>query len=111
MAEATFSCVYNIEDELYPPVTCDTENVTYSGTILPILQQNCYDCHSDANVDISQIPLEGYAFVIVKVNDGKLVKAIRHTGEVSPMPKDRPPLEECDIEKIEKWISNGAPDN
>ncbi|HZV70123.1 MAG TPA: hypothetical protein VFG10_11295 [Saprospiraceae bacterium] len=110
-ASATLSCAYNVEDELYPPVTCDTQNVTYSATILPILQQNCYECHSDANVTISFIPLEGYAFVIVKVNDGKLVQAIRHTGDASPMPKDRPALDECDIEKIEKWIANGAPDN
>lgn len=111
LSVVTLSCAYNVEDELYPPVTCDTMNVTYSGTVLPIIQQNCYDCHSNANVGISFIPLEGYAFIIVKVNDGKLVKAIRHTGEVTPMPKDRPALSECDIVKIEKWVSDGAPDN
>ncbi|MEP6795148.1 MAG: hypothetical protein ABJB16_12530 [Saprospiraceae bacterium] len=111
MAVSVLSCAYNVEDELYPPLTCDTMNVTYSGTVLPIIQQNCYDCHSDANVGVSQIPLEGYAFIIVKINDGKLVKAIRHTGEVTPMPKDRPSLSECDIQKIEKWVSDGAPDN
>ncbi|MBK9982619.1 MAG: hypothetical protein IPP15_09355 [Saprospiraceae bacterium] len=108
---SVLSCAYNVEEELYPPVTCDTLNVTYSGTVLPILQQNCYECHSNANVGISLIPLEGYAFLSIKVNDGQLIKAIRHTGEVTPMPKDRPSLPECDILKIEKWVSEGAPDN
>lgn len=111
LISGTISCAYNVEDELYPPVVCDTLNVTYSGTVLPIIQQNCYECHSNANVGISQIPLEGYAFISVKVNDGQLIQAIRHTGEVTPMPKDRPSLSECDILKIEKWVSEGAPDN
>ncbi|MEP6646498.1 MAG: hypothetical protein ABJC12_05375 [Saprospiraceae bacterium] len=108
-----WSCAYHVEDILYPPDTCDTTNVTYSGTILPIIEQFCYDCHSNANVGVSQIPLEGYDFLIVKVNDGKLIKAIRHSdpANVSPMPKDRSALEECNIEKIEKWVSQGAPNN
>lgn len=109
--EVSLSCAYNVEDELYPPVTCDTLDVTYSGTVLPIIQQNCYDCHSDANVSISLIPLEGYEFVLVKVHDGQLIKAIRHTGDVTPMPKDRPALSECDIEKLETWVAHGAPNN
>ncbi len=111
LVSGIISCAYNVEEELYPPVVCDTANVTYSGTVLPILQQNCYECHSDANVSISQIPLEGYTFISVKVQDGQLIQAIRHTGEVTPMPKDRPSLSECDIQKIEKWVSEGAPDN
>jgi mono/diheme cytochrome c family protein len=111
VVSGSISCAYNVEEELYPPVVCDTLNVTYSGTILPIIQQNCYDCHSDANVSISLIPLEGYAFISVKAHDGQLIMAIRHTGEVTPMPKDRPSLSECDIQKIEKWVADGAPDN
>ena len=108
---ATSSCVYHVEEELYPPGTCDTLNVTYSGTVAPIIEQNCFECHSNANVQLSLIPLEGYSNLIVKINDGKLVRAIRHDNNVSAMPKDRPALEECDILKIEKWVSLGAPDN
>ncbi len=111
LAAATSSCAYHIEEELYPPVTCDTLNVTYSGTILPILEHNCYECHDNANVQVSQIPLEGYSNLIIKINDGKLIRAIRHLSDASPMPKDRPALAECDILKIEKWVADGAPDN
>ena len=28
------------------PLTCDTANVTYSGTIVPLIQQKCQGCHS-----------------------------------------------------------------
>lgn len=111
LALTSSSCVYHIEEELYPPDTCDTLNVTYSGTILRIIEHNCYECHSNANVQVSQIPLEGYANLIIKINDGKLIRAIRHQNNASPMPKDRPALPECDILKIEKWISEGALDN
>jgi len=111
LAVITASCVYNVEEELYPSTTCDTLNVTYRGTVLPILEHNCYECHSNANVQVSQIPLEGYSNLIIKVNDGKLIKAIQHLEGASPMPKDREALAECDILKIEKWVSEGAPDN
>ena len=104
------SCVYNNEEELYPSEMCDTTNVTYHSTIAPIIEQFCFECHDDAAV-ISGIPLEGYANLKAKVVDGRLVGAIRHDVGFSPMPKDRPSLPECDILKIEKWISNGAPDN
>jgi hypothetical protein len=112
LAIASTSCAYNVEDELYPPATCDTLNVTYSGTVLPILEQNCYKCHDNVNVQVSQILLEGYDNLIVKVIDGKLIKAINHLDGASPMPKDRSTkLEQCDISKIEKWVSIGYPDN
>ena len=110
-AMATISCTYHVEEELYPPDSCDTMNVTYSGTVLPIIQLNCYECHDNAHVVISQILLEGYSNLIIKVNDGKLISAIRHDGTASFMPKDRPSLAECDILKIEKWVAEGAPDN
>lgn len=106
-----FSCAYNVEDELYPPVICDTISVTYSGSVLPIVEKNCYMCHSNENVNVSEILLEGYSNIIVKVNDGKLLAAIRHETGAPPMPKDRPQLDKCDILKIEKWIAEGAPDN
>ena|SRR5258706_15757733 len=111
LAITSTSCAYNVEEELYPPPICDTLNVTYSGSVLPILEHNCYMCHDNNNVQISQILLEGYANLIVKVNDGKLIKAINHFDGASPMPKDRNKLGECDISKIEKWVSLGALDN
>ena len=104
------ACTYNNEEELYPIETCDTVNVTYSGTIAPIIMQNCFDCHG-GNAQISGIPLEGYQNLKTMVDANRLVGAIRHQPNFSFMPKDRPSLPECEILKIEKWVSAGAPDN
>lgn len=104
------SCTYNNEEELYPPGVCDTTQVTYLQTIEPIIIHNCYECHS-GNEPISGFSLEGHANLKAKVDDGRLVGAIRHMVGFSPMPKDRPSLPECDILKIEKWVSEGAPNN
>src|SRR5450759_293871 len=42
------SCYYDNEEALYPVLNnlCDTTNVTYSGTIFPILNNSCLGCHS-----------------------------------------------------------------
>lgn len=106
----TISCAYNVAEELYPVDTCDTTNVTYSLTITPILVQNCYECHG-GSAQISGIPLEGYTNIKNMVNAGRLIGAIRHEPGFSFMPKDRAPLQECDILKIEKWVASGAPNN
>ena len=107
----TGACTYNNEEDLYPIDTCDTVNVTYSATIAPIIMQNCFDCHGGGNVQISGISLEGYSNLKTIVEANRLVGAIRHEPGFSFMPKDRPSLPECEILKIEKWVSAGAPDN
>lgn len=104
------SCVYNNEEELYPVEMCDTTNITYHETIVPILSQRCYECHGN-NQPVSGFSLEGYSNIKAKIDEGRLIGAIRHMTGFSPMPKDRPSLPECDILKIEKWVSDGAPEN
>jgi ribosomal protein S16 len=44
------------------------------------------------------------------INNGKLIPAIDHTGPYQ-MPKGGSMLSDCAIEKIKKWISNGAQNN
>lgn len=104
------SCVSNVEEELYPPDTCDTVLVTYGGTIAPIIEQNCYDCHQGAG-SFSGIPLDGYANLKAMVDAGRLVGAVRRQSGFSPMPQDAPSLPECELLQIEKWVDEGAPDN
>lgn len=104
------SCAYNNEEELYPVETCDTSVVTFHGTIEPILSYNCYECHG-GSAQISGIPLEGYENIKAMVDAGRVIGALRHLPGFSAMPKDRASLAECDILKIEKWISEGAPNN
>ncbi|MEO6167925.1 MAG: hypothetical protein ABIO46_14050 [Chitinophagales bacterium] len=105
-------CYYDVEEDLYPIVNnpCDTSNVTFSGTIVPILQQNCYSCHSSA-ANLGSVSLEEYNDVIVVVEDGRLSGAIHHQSGYSPMPKDAPQLSDCNLLKIDTWINHGALNN
>lgn len=104
------SCVSNVEEELYPPETCDTTQVTYSGTIAPIIELNCYACH-EGEQSVSGIPLNGYNNLKAMVDAGRLVGSLRHLDGFSPMPQNASALPECELLKIEKWVDDGAPDN
>ncbi len=104
------SCEYHNEEELYPCDAIDTLTVTYTATIVPILETNCYECHDAAAIP-SGIVLEGYNNIKVMIEANRVIGAIRHLPGFSAMPKDRGKLPECDILKIEKWISQGYPNN
>ncbi|HTX88660.1 MAG TPA: hypothetical protein VMC08_06705 [Bacteroidales bacterium] len=103
-------CYYDNEEDLYPQTTCDTTHVTYSGSVVPILQSNCYVCHSTALANGGVI-LDTYVGVQVVVQNGKLWGAINHFNGFYPMPKDSPKLPDCNITVIKKWIDAGSPDN
>ena len=108
-------CYYDNSEDLYPQPPCDTTNVTYSNTIAPIISSNCYACHSNSTsaTSGSGISWEGYANLdgYLDLFSGTLLGAIRHENGFLPMPKDQPKLSDCDIRKIEIWISQGHPDN
>ena len=103
------SCYYDKQDTLYPFLKCDTTHVTYSQTIVPILSANCLVCHSPANPE-SNVLLDTWAGIQIVVTNGKLIPSIDHTGPY-PMPKGGSMLDACSIEKIKRWITNGAPNN
>jgi hypothetical protein len=103
------SCYYDKDETLYPFLKCDTSHVTYSQTIVPILSANCLVCHGSANPQGGVI-LDSWTSIQVVVTNGKLIPAIDHTGPFQ-MPKGGSMLEECTIEKIKRWVANGAPNN
>ena len=103
-------CYYDVEEELYTTLECQTENVTYSNQVLSIISDACYQCHSAAQ-NFGNITLEGHTELKKYVDNGQLLGAIRHDAGFSPMPKNGAQLLECDIEKIEAWINEGAPNN
>lgn len=108
---ATLSrCYYDVEEEIYPKTECDTDNISYSIDVVPILQNNCYECHSEA-VNQAGITLEGYDNLKTYVDNGRFLGAIKHDPGFSPMPQGRPQLPDCQIAKIEQWILDGAPNN
>jgi len=99
-------CTHKPEDvipEPPGPTDCDTSNVTYPGTVYPILNQYCISCHSGANPSggLDFTDYNQFAFV---AQNGALLGAIKHLQGYSPMPKDAAMLDSCRIRQIEIWI-------
>lgn len=102
------SCYYDNAEELYPqPEECDTINVTYSQTIAPIMNTNCNDCHS-GTAPPANVITDNYTDLKTIADDGRLWGSINHESGYSPMPKDRPKMNDCDLKKINIWLDNGA---
>jgi len=104
------SCTYNSEEDLYPEDGCLTENMSYQDDILPIITTDCYGCHNVAS-NFGNITLEGYDEISKHVASGELIGSIKHAAGYSPMPQGSSKLLDCEIEKIESWINDGAPNN
>lgn len=104
------SCYYDNEEALYPSLkgTCDTLNVTYSGSVAVVLSNYCYSCHSNANAAFGGgVRLQSVADVIT--NASKIQAAIKHTG-LKPMPPSGK-LNDCSVSQFDIWVKNGMPDN
>jgi hypothetical protein len=105
------SCYYDKEDSVYPyDNLCNTTNVTYSGTVEPILSQSCVGCHLSDSPS-GNVILDSYEAVKVHADNGKLYGSINHDSGFSPMPKDGNKLSDCQISQIKAWIDKGSPNN
>ncbi len=105
------ACYYDKEEELYPPITqCDTSNVGYQATIVPLMKSNCNACHN-SSAPSAGIATDNYQGVKTIALNGKLYGSIAHLSGYSPMPKGGNKLSECDIKRVKIWIDMGAPEN
>ena len=108
-------CYYDSEEYLFPEINsvCDTADVTYSGSIQPVLEQYCYQCHDNTNAASfgSNIKLEDYSDVVIRVNDGSLYGSVAHVSGFSPMPRGGGKLDDCSILLFDIWINAGSPNN
>jgi hypothetical protein len=107
------SCYYDNEEALYPSLSssCDTINVTFSGTVSPILANSCLSCHSNATAPSAgnNIRLQDYADVLA--NKVAIAGSIKHSGTYSPMPKNGGLLKPCSITQFDIWVRKGALNN
>ena len=106
------SCYRDNEEELYPVTgTCETNGVTYTNTVAPLLQSNgCISCHSGA-APSGNISLQNYNAVRTVALNGKLFGAINHSPGFSPMPQGGTKMSNCNILKIKAWIDAGSINN
>lgn len=106
-------CYHDNKEEIYQnfiPCTVDTTvAVTYSADIGPLLTANCAidGCHNSSSRQ-SELDLSTYADAKVIADDGRLENRINGIGPIMPPSGS---LRLCDIEKIEIWINEGAPNN
>ena len=105
-------CYYDNEEELYPGRSNCTvpATSTFSGNVLPILNNRCNSCHSGASPS-GGITLTTYTDVMKYVNNGSLMGSINHASGFSPMPKNTTKLSSCEIDTIQKWIDSGSLNN
>lgn len=87
---------------------CDTTNVTYSGTIRPVLQNYCIGCHSTA-FPSAGIALQTHAELVSNIN--RVRGSINHLSGYSPMPKNANALSDCVLTQFDIWIQAGMPNN
>lgn len=92
-----------------PPPTmdlCDSLNVTFSGTVVPLLNANCTTpgCHSagSGNGDYTT-----YAGIKAKVDNGTFKTRVIDDKNMPPSG----PLSPSDLDKLKCWLEDGAPNN
>jgi hypothetical protein len=91
---------------------CDTTSVKYVTDIVPILQNNCYECHGNSsNMGSGGIVLEGYSNLSGWANNGYLVGCVTHARGYVAMPYLLPKLSDCDVNKIVAWVHQGSLNN
>jgi hypothetical protein len=81
---------------------CDTTNVTFSGTIWPMMQSHCTGCHSTGSPG-GGIVIAGYDDMVALAENGSLMGSIRYEPGYAKMPTNQQ-LSECNITLLQKWI-------
>lgn len=112
---AAFMLFAGCKKQTVDKIECDTSafsvsTTTYSGAVVPILQTQCYTCHSNSNQQ-GGINLQGYTNLKVYVDNDQLLGTIAHLRGYDAMPKNANKLAQEDICKIKFWIDNGALNN
>ncbi len=110
-----WSCYYDSKEYLFPEIStnCDTTTITYSRSVVPVLENYCLSCHNTSSAGSlgGNIILEGYSNCKLKADDGSLLGSVSHQSGYSYMPKNSAKLDDCSISIIELWIKSGSPNN
>lgn len=90
--------------------SCDTANVSYSGTIAPLVAQRCGGCHGGGSPQ-GGLDFSSWAVLNSVAIDGRLAAAIQHQAGAPAMPPFSTQLPDCRIDQFLIWIEAGAPNN
>lgn len=107
------SCYHDNKEEIYQnfvPCSVDpTVTVRYSADIRPLLASSCATdgCHNSSSRQ-SNLDLSTYADVAKIATDGRLLNRVTGNGPIMPPSGSLP---QCEIDRIEIWVNNGALNN
>lgn len=93
-------CYYDVAEDLYPEEgPCDTVLTTYSGTIKPLITNQCLGCHPN---------FDNYNEIKTRANviNDLINRDVNASGF---MPKGGSKLNACDLKKFQLWIDKGYP--
>ena len=100
----------NSECNTNPNTGCDTTNITYSKTLMPIMQNYCLGCHNNSQAQ-GNVNLQGYDNVKKYMLAGSFMGSIRHESGYVAMPSAVIKLSDCNIKQFQKWFEAGMPNN
>ncbi len=89
---------------------CDTEGVSFSEDLQPVIANHCVGCHS-GSAPSGGIDLSAYPGVKAVADNGQLLGAVRWEAGFQNMPQGGAQLNDCIIDQIAAWIADGALDN
>jgi len=100
-------------DDPDPPVNeCETTDLTYTADIATILNTSCATagCHEMGST--TTFEMHDFAAATAAVGFGRIIGAINHDTDFSPMPypEGTAKLDDCKINQITAWINDGAPE-
>jgi len=101
----SISCASDSQLDLIEPV--NLTNLTFRDDVKPVIDSNCIVCHNSGPNPIAPFPLETYAEVRNKAENGALLARIQlPAGSPSIMPKTgKMPQQLIDV--IVAWAENG----
>lgn len=90
-------------------VVVDTQHVTFSKTIMPLLATNCIGCHKTGSIS-GEVNLENYTSIKTYVDNKRLYGSVTYQSGYAAMPPISK-LTDCQLSVIKKWIDAGAKNN
>lgn len=114
------SCYNDKYDKLYPTPTttsCDTTTIKYSTDVAPIITTYCAingGCHNAAGNSVTGgLDYTVFATLQAQATASLIIADINGTPTRghNAMPLNLPPLSQCNINKITRWVNEGAPNN
>jgi hypothetical protein len=89
---------------------CDSSKYKFAADIQPMINIYCKGCHNNITPS-GGYSYDSYAGILLPVQNGRLLGAIKHQAGFVAMPRGGNKLSDCQIKKIENWIANGAPND